>query len=91
VKPTHPFSRKGDCGWGAWQLGFRYNYLDLNDSGLNGGMAHNGTLGLNWFLNPNLKFQWNYMATYRDVDLVPAFAAGSGVVHGFGMRMAVDF
>jgi hypothetical protein len=46
---------------------------------------------LNWFLNPNLKFQWNYMATYRDVDLVPAFAAGSGVVHGFGMRMAIDF
>ncbi|MFM7118535.1 MAG: OprO/OprP family phosphate-selective porin [Planctomycetota bacterium] len=91
VKPSHPFSRKGDCGWGAWQLGVRYNYLDLNDSGLNGGLAHNGTVGLNWFLNPNLKFQWNYMATYRDVDLVPAFAAGSGVVHGFGMRMAIDF
>jgi phosphate-selective porin OprO/OprP len=91
VKPKHPFSRKGDCGMGAWQLGFRYNYLDLNDSGLNGGMAHNGTLGLNWFLNPTLKFQWNYMATYRDVDLVPAFVAGSGVVHGFGMRMAIDF
>lgn len=88
--------RRDDCdceqrGMGAWQVGARYNYLDLNDETLNGGILHNMTAGLNWFLNPNCKFQWNYIATYRDVADVPAFAAGSGWIHGFGMRMAFDF
>lgn len=42
-------------GGGAWQIGARYNYLDLNSIGLNGGVLHNQTYGLNWFMNPNLK------------------------------------
>jgi phosphate-selective porin OprO and OprP len=94
VEPSSKFARgsESSCGGtGAWQVGGRYNFLDLNDGGLNGGTLHNFTLGLNWFLNPNLKFQWNYMATVRNVDEVAAFAAGSGVVHGFGTRMAWDF
>ena len=97
VVPTNNFVRcgttsDGSCGgWGAWQAGLRYNYLDLNDEGLNGGQLHNLTWGLNWYLNPNLKFQWNYITTYRNVDDVPAFSAGSGVVHGVGMRVAFDF
>ena len=97
VVPTNNFVRcgttsDGSCGgWGAWQAGLRYNYLDLNDEGLNGGQLHNLTWGLNWYLNPNLKFQWNYITTYRNVDDVPAFAAGSGVIHGVGMRVAFDF
>ena len=39
-------------GWGAWQVGLRYNYLNLNDKGINGGVLNDITLGLNWFLNP---------------------------------------
>ncbi len=76
---------------GAWQLGARYNYLDLNDSGLNGGVLHNQTYGLNWFLNPNVKAQLNYSVTYRDVAQTIAFAAGSGWIHGYGLRLAMDF
>ena len=30
---------------GAWQVGARYNYLDLNDQGINGGQLHNFTPG----------------------------------------------
>jgi phosphate-selective porin OprO/OprP len=76
---------------GAWQIGARYNYLDLNDQGLNGGELHNLTAGLNWFLNPNTKWQLNYIATYRDVSETAAFPDGSGWIHGVGMRFAQDF
>jgi hypothetical protein len=40
---------------GAWQVGMRYNYLCLNDSGVNGGVLNGCTLGLNWLLNPNAR------------------------------------
>ncbi len=78
-------------GIGALQIGSRYNYLDLNDEGLNGGVLHNLTTGLNWFWNPNMKFQLNHIATYRDVSDTTAFPLGSGWIHGFGTRMAIDF
>lgn len=78
-------------GRGAWQVGARYNFLDLNDQGINGGRLHNFTAGLNWFFNPNTKWQFNYMATYRDVTDTATFPTGSGWVHGWGMRFAQDF
>lgn len=86
VKDTHG---QRCFGSGAWQIGARYNYLDLNDEGLNGGILHNGTFGLNWFLNPNMKLQFNYMMTYRDAPL--AGGVGDGMIHGWGMRLAHDF
>ncbi|WP_254512323.1 OprO/OprP family phosphate-selective porin [Anatilimnocola floriformis] len=95
VKPAENFflvkdSSGCNCfGRGAWQIGARYNYLDLNDAGLNGGVLHNVTVGLNWFLNPNMKVQWNYMATHRDAPLPGN--TGDGLIQGFGMRLAHDF
>jgi phosphate-selective porin OprO/OprP len=77
------------CGRGAWQIGVRYNYLDLNDNGIDGGLLHNATAGLNWFLNPNMKLQFNYMATHRDAAL--AGSLGDGWIHGWGIRVANDF
>jgi phosphate-selective porin OprO/OprP len=76
-------------GSGAWQIGARYNYLDLNDGLIQGGILHNGTLGINWFLNPNMKIQMNYIATYRDAPL--AADLGDGWIHGWGIRVAHDF
>lgn len=74
-------------GRGAWQVGARYSFLDLNDKGINGGILNDMTLGLNWFLNPNMKLQWNYTLTYRDSPT----PASSGFIQGFGMRLAHDF
>ncbi len=97
VLPQETFSivRQRHCGShygrGAWQMGARYNFLDLNDDGLNGGILHNLTTGLNWFWNPNMKLQFNYHATHRDVSDTLSFPAGSGWIHGFGTRMAFDF
>ncbi len=89
------------AGMGAWQVGARYNYLDLNDTGFNngalqtfnGGILHNMTFGLNWFWNPNMKAQFNYIATYRDATEINtvAWQDGSGWIHGFGTRIACDF
>ena len=73
-------------GQGAWQVGARYSWVDLSDSGINGGEVHDLTLGLNWFFNPNMKLQWNYSIARRDLDL-----GSDGVVQGFGMRLAWDF
>ncbi|MBM3997076.1 MAG: hypothetical protein FJ303_23435 [Planctomycetes bacterium] len=72
---------------GAWQVGARYSFNDLNDGPIIGGISHEVTLGLNWFLNPNMKIQWNY-------DIGQRYLAGGtsdGRYYGFGMRMAFDF
>jgi phosphate-selective porin OprO and OprP len=92
VTPRESFPVVDHCGFrgiGAWQVGARYNYLDLNDQGINGGILHNLTAGLNWFLNPNMKMQFNYSATHRNAPLLAG--AGDGWIHGFGLRVAHDF
>ncbi len=89
VIPHENFGWFRKCGAGAWQVGARYNYLDLNDDGLDGGILHNGTFGLNWFLNPNMKIQFDTMATHRDAPFVNDL--GDGWIYGFGIRFAQDF
>lgn len=88
---TNYFFVKSPCGpiWGsgAWQVGVRYSWLDLRDSGIDGGVVQDVTCGLNWFLNPNMKLQWNYVFTYRDAP----GGTSDGDIHGFGMRVAHDF
>ncbi len=69
------------------ELGARYNELCLVDSGLNGGRLQDITIGLNWFLNPNMKIQSNYTHTIRDTVFTP----GGSSYDGFGMRLAWDF
>jgi phosphate-selective porin OprO/OprP len=82
-------------GRGAWQVLARYQYLDLSDKGINGGIINSLTLGLNWFLNPNAKIQFNYEIAYRDVDRfaagVPVLPAADGIFQGFGTRFAFDW
>ena len=89
VIPRRPlaWSRCGFTGCGAWQLAARYTYLDLNDKDISGGSIHDMTLGLNWFLNPNMKLQWNYFLAHRNV----VNPAGDGFIQGFGTRLAIDF
>ncbi|MFM8708627.1 MAG: OprO/OprP family phosphate-selective porin, partial [Planctomycetia bacterium] len=96
--PGRPFN----LSEGAWQVGVRYNYLCLNDSGVNGGVLNGLTLGLNWLLNPNARVYFNYDLTYRDFvstpwaksgsNIVPGTSSnGSGFINGFGTRLAFDF
>ncbi len=69
------------AGLGAWEIGYRYSYLDLNDNGVDGGQLSQHTVGLNWYFNDNFKVQFNYLNIHRNV----AAPANSGTVHGFGI------
>lgn len=86
-KRNFAWNNCGFTGWGAWQLAARYSYLDLIDKGINGGRVHDMTLGLNWFMNPNMKVQWNYFLAHRNV----ANPGGDGFIQGFAVRTAIDF
>lgn len=83
-------------GLGAWQVGIRYDRADLNDAGVNGGMLNALTLGVNWFFNPNMKFQVNWDWTHRG-SVSRTSTAGvttgtlGGDVFGLGTRLAIDF
>jgi phosphate-selective porin OprO/OprP len=74
-------------GRGGWQIGARYSYIDLNSNGINGGIVHDITLGLNWFWNPCQKVQFNYDLAYREV--VGGFS--NGWLNGAGVTFRWDF
>jgi phosphate-selective porin OprO/OprP len=77
-----------DCrGFGAWQVGARFSYLDLTDKAIQGGQVYDWTVGLNWFLNPNMKVQFNYIAEHRDAPP----AGVNGWINGIGIRAGYDF
>lgn len=82
-------------GLGAWQVGARYGFLDLNDAGIAGGYIQDLTLGLNWFLNPHAKLQFNFIADHVDNRLRNnagvVTAVNDAFLTGFGMRFACDF
>ena len=69
--PSAPFSLNGDS-WGAWEVAARYSDTNLNYNptqiasptqlaGILGGDERIITLGLNWYMNRNVKLQINDM------------------------------
>ena len=88
-RPMVPFS--GGGGFGAWELAARYSRMDLDfmegiqgtaasAASVRGGDQSVVTLGLNWYLNPNIKVMLNYMLI--DVDRLNP--AGAGNTQPFG-------
>ena len=94
VKPLENFFLVRDengrvqYGLGAWELAYRYSYLNLNDSSIQGGVYSEHTVGLNWYWNPNIKFQINYINGFRSDMPAGAF---NGNVQGIGIRGALEF
>jgi phosphate-selective porin OprO/OprP len=91
--PTTPFwlLRRDGGGWtsgiGAWEVAARYNYVNLNDGTVRGGVLNGWEVGVNWYLNPNFKFQIEYMTENRwNND-----ARASGTVQGIGTRVQIMF
>jgi phosphate-selective porin OprO/OprP len=93
VVPLRPlwFKRGENCdgqrGFGAWELGVRYTYLDVSNKAIQAGRLDAVTIGLNWYLNTAAKLQFNYDYTHRGDTNNPA----QGHISAFGTRMAVDF
>lgn len=67
IKPDNAISAGG---YGAWEIAARVDYADFNDSGVDvfGGQKTDYVLGLNWYLENNLKAQLNYVHTQVDYD-----------------------
>lgn len=90
VVPLHDYYlRRGDSSFslGAWQAGVRFSYVNLNDKAIQGGQIYDWTFGLNWFLNANMKFQFNYILERRDSPP----ASTTGWINGIGIRGTFDF
>ena len=79
VKPKKNF---GAGGPGAWELAARYSHLDIADEAVEGGELDDITLGVNWYLNPNTRFMFNYV--HAGLDTV-------GQSDTFQTRAQVDF
>lgn len=103
VKPCCNFLDNDCCCTGGWELKARYEYLDLTDGAFDGGEQTSLTVGVNWHLNPNTRFMFEYFTT--TVDGTPAgfdpdgsggVAAGTTTfneddISGFQVRFQVDF
>ena len=88
--PFHNLGRNkdGQRGWGAWQLAARFSWMDLNSNTVRGGRLEDETLGLNWYLGPNIRLMFNYvLANLNDAPTKPH----NGVCNIFGMRLGMDF
>jgi phosphate-selective porin OprO/OprP len=67
VKPAHPFAVDGE-GWGALELVARYGELQIDadafplyaDPSVSARRSRAWGLGINWYLNPNLKLVFNH-------------------------------
>jgi phosphate-selective porin OprO/OprP len=84
VRPKRSFDGKGN--WGAWEVAARCSYLDFDDPAVDAGTLHDLTLGLNWYLNPNVRVMWNYIHSVLDTN-----AVDDGDADFLMMRVQVDF
>jgi phosphate-selective porin len=94
------FFRQKNCGpihsEGAVQLVARYTFLDLvsgdpiltpTSGGARAGEQQDVTLGVNWYINSQMWFMLNYVATRID-SVVPG---ADGDIHGVGCSLHLDF
>jgi len=88
IKPSNPFSLKTG-GTGAWELLGRVSNVDLNDqgAGVTGGELDDWTLGVNWYVNNNTRFMFNYINADTDNNAVVA----DDDPQVFTIRAQVDF
>jgi len=99
--PSRPFSLDGDS-WGTWEVTARYSDMNLNYNptqlastsqlaGITGGDERIVTLGLNWYMNRNVKLQINDMIVKvkRSSNASPAnFNNMSQDLNILGVRLA---
>jgi phosphate-selective porin OprO/OprP len=83
-------------GWGAWEVAGRVSTLNLNGTYTGvaanpgdltgGGILTDFTAGLNWYLNPYTKAQFNYIHSHSTNQ-----AASVALTDLFDLRLQMDF
>lgn len=74
LKPSsNAFDEEEGCG--AWQAKLRYDMVDLSDGPVLGGELSDITVGLNWFLNPNMRVMFDVISA--DLDGVDSTLIGA--------------
>jgi phosphate-selective porin OprO/OprP len=90
VKVERPLQ---DGGIGAWQIGARADYVDLNNEGVKGGEQISYIGGLNWYPNNFIRFMLDGAVTQVfDAENSQAAANGNNnLIYGGGIRVQVDW
>jgi phosphate-selective porin OprO/OprP len=84
IQPRKEFSWAHKT-WGAWEVGLRYSRLNLNSGPIRGGDMDIGMLGLNWYWDRYLRWQFNY--GYAKIDEGPS----PGRLHIFQARLQMMY
>src|SRR3984893_5121704 len=96
IAPANPFSLNGG-GWGAWEIAGRFSAIDLNDrlanpNGIAGGRQTIYTLALNWYVNRNVRFMFDYLhGTVAKQISATNFGDAGAKFDAFAMRSQVAF
>ena len=96
ITPANPFSLSGG-GWGAWEIAGRFSTIDLNDqlaqaNGVAGGRQTIYTLALNWYVNRNVRFMFDYLHGDITKQVSPTnFGDAGAKLDAFAMRTQVAF
>ena len=88
VKVKNPFN---DGGWGSLGLNVRWDYLDLNDSGVVGGTQNAYQASLNWKPTDYLLFGLNYAHILYDDAAISADGDRDYSVDMGAVRAQIDF
>jgi len=77
-----PKKNLGKGGAGAFEVSVRYSSIDFNDADIQAGALRDVTVGLNWYVNPAVRYTINYInAHIKDL----------GRANVFQMRFQVAF
>jgi phosphate-selective porin OprO/OprP len=100
IKPNHNFSPLNGH-WGAWELAVRFAAYEIGDEVVTGGIAGAAanleadqiTVGVNWWMAPNVVLRLNYEMIGTDQDVINE--AGTAVLTDsqdvFILRWQIDF
>jgi phosphate-selective porin OprO/OprP len=96
IVPANPWSPT-ENGWGAWEIAGRVSTMNLNDqlataNGVAGGQQTIYTAALNWYVNRNVRFMFNYLHGDVAKQISPTNAGDAGAkFDAFAMRTQVAF